>query len=58
MSDRVVAHDGRSVSGADFLIVDRDSGVVVAICTNVTSDRAISRVLQTAEAEIPRLFDR
>jgi hypothetical protein len=54
----VGAHSGGAVGGSAFLLVDRDSRVIVAICTNVDAGGAISRALNAANAEIPRLFDR
>jgi len=53
----VVSHSGSAVGGSSILSVDRGSGVVFAMCVNLSGTPDVGETLSPLWQEIPRIFD-
>jgi len=54
---RTASHAGSAVGGSSILVVDRDRGVVFAMCLNVSGTDAVGGALSPVWSEIPALFE-
>jgi serine beta-lactamase-like protein LACTB len=55
---RVVSHFGSAVGGTARMMVDRDSGVVVVLLTDITNSDRVGKALGAVWPEILRFFDK